>query len=174
MWQSTRRHRRLAPPALAAVLVAALGGTYAVAAGSHDASSRVVVKTEKDATLGKTILVTMGGRSLYSLSVETHGRFICKDSACTSLWKPLVVPAGTTPAGVAKLATIKRPDGRTQVTYRGLPLYTFTGDHARGDVKGNGFKDVGTWRVATTSSSSSGRSGGTTTTPGGGYGGYGY
>jgi predicted lipoprotein with Yx(FWY)xxD motif len=170
MWHPTRRRRRLAPPAIAAVLVAALGGTYALAAGSHDAGRRVIVKTEQNATLGKTILVTTGGRSLYSLSAETHGRFICTDAMCRSLWKPLVVPRGTTPAGAAKLSTIKRPDGRTQVTYRGLPLYTFTGDHKGGDVSGNGFKDVGTWRVATTGGSSSG-GGATTTTPGGGYGG---
>ena len=34
------------------------------------------------------------------------------------------------------------------MTYRGLPLYTFNEDTKRGDVKGNGFKDVGTWLVA--------------------------
>jgi predicted lipoprotein with Yx(FWY)xxD motif len=174
--------RRAVWPAIAAVVAVALGGTYAMAASSRDdaaASRRVVVKTARNATLGTTILVTTGGRSLYSLSAETHGRFICTDSACRSVWKPLVVARGTTPAGTAHLATVKRPDGRTQVTYRGLPLYTFTEDRKTGDVKGNGFKDVGTWRVATASGSSATAGGGTTGggtttggTGGGGYGGY--
>jgi hypothetical protein len=35
------------------------------------------------------------------------------------------------------------------VTYRSLPLYSFSGDRKPGDTNGNGFKDVGTWRVAT-------------------------
>jgi hypothetical protein len=37
------------------------------------------------------------------------------------------------------------------VTYNGAPLYTFTQDEARGDVTGNGFRDVGVWRPATLS-----------------------
>lgn len=125
-------------------------GTAASARSSHTSASsgRVVVKAASNKTLGKTILVTLKGRSLYSLSVEVHGKFICKDAYCLSLWTPLVVPRGTTPAGASSLATVRRPDGRTQVTYRGRPLYTFNEDRKPGDVKGNGFKDVGTWLVA--------------------------
>jgi hypothetical protein len=41
-----------------------------------------------------------------------------------------------------------------QVTYKGTPLYTFTGDQQPGDTKGQGIKDVGTWSVITTGSSS--------------------
>jgi predicted lipoprotein with Yx(FWY)xxD motif len=110
--------------------------------------------TAKNKTLGKTILVNRAGLSLYSLSVERKGKFICKNSACLSLWKPLVIRKGQKPTGIARLATIKRPDGRIQVTYRGGPLYRFVQDRKRGDVKGNGFKDVGTWRVVTVGKSS--------------------
>ena len=70
-----------------------------------------------------------------TLSAETHGRFICTTKVCLSLWTPLVVAHGTTPAGAKLLATVRRPDGRTQVTYRGRPLYTFTEDTKPGDVK---------------------------------------
>jgi hypothetical protein len=42
-----------------------------------------------------------------------------------------------------------------QVAYRGAPLYTFAQDTKRGDVKGNGFKDVGVWRVVAVSKSHS-------------------
>jgi predicted lipoprotein with Yx(FWY)xxD motif len=105
--------------------------------------------TAKNKALGKTILVNRRRMSLYSLSAERRGRFICTNKSCLSFWTPLVVPKGTTPTGVGNLGTVKRPDGRTQVTYRGGPLYTFKGDRKPGDVKGNGFKDVGTWHVAT-------------------------
>jgi hypothetical protein len=48
---------------------------------------------------------------------------------------------------------VKRPEGTVQVTYKGTPLYTFTGDRQSGETKGQGIKDVGTWSVVTTSSS---------------------
>ena len=66
-------------------------------------------------------------------------------------WHPLVVAKGKTPTGAKSLGTVKRPDGRLQVAYKGGPLYTFAEDRKPGDMKGNGFKDVGTWRVVTVS-----------------------
>jgi predicted lipoprotein with Yx(FWY)xxD motif len=133
---------------LAAAFISGLAAAiYAV--NANGAGGTHVVMTAKNKALGKTILVNRQGMTLYSLSVERHGKFICKDSACLSVWKPLVVPKGSKPTGVTGLGTVKRPDRRIQVTYRGGPLYRFTGDHKRGDVKGNGLKDVGTWGVVT-------------------------
>jgi predicted lipoprotein with Yx(FWY)xxD motif len=145
-------------------VVAAMYASGAIGAGSR--SVRVVM-TAKNKTLHKTILVTRSGMSLYSLSVERHGKFICKNAACLSLWKPLTIAKGATPTGVRGLSTVKRPDGKIQVAYKGAPLYRFVDDHKRGDVKGNGFKDVGVWRVAVVggTSSSSSSSGGTYTYP---------
>jgi predicted lipoprotein with Yx(FWY)xxD motif len=98
---------------------------------------------------GRTLLTNTVGRTLYSLSAEKHGKFICTESSgCTAIWHPLTVASGVTPKGPVKLGTIKRPEGTIQVTYRGLPLYTFTGDKKRGQVKGAGLKDVGTWHPA--------------------------
>ena len=138
---------------LAAALLAGLIAAYFAVNASGAGGTRVVM-TAKNKTLGKTILVNRAGLSLYSLSVERNGKFICTNSACLSLWKPLVIRKGQKPTGVARLATIKRPDGRIQVTYRGGPLYRFVQDRKRGDVKGNGFKDVGTWRVVAVGKSS--------------------
>jgi predicted lipoprotein with Yx(FWY)xxD motif len=120
-------------------------------AGAGQASKRVAKEAE-NATLGKTVLTTTKGRTLYSLSVEKHGKFICTGS-CTSIWHPLVVPAGVKPTGPVSLGTIVRPEGKTQVTFKGLPLYSFSGDSKAGDVEGEGIKDVGTWHAATVAKS---------------------
>lgn len=133
--------------AVAVGLIAAFFA-FSSAVASAKPPSRVVAKTARDAKLGKTVLVSTKGLTLYSLSAERRGRFICTNSFCLSLWTPLVVPKGTAPVGVRGLGTLRRPDGRVQVTYRGGPLYTFVEDHKPGDIKGNGFKDVGIWHPA--------------------------
>ena len=109
--------------------------------------TKTVVKEARNQGLGKRILTTTRGRTLYSLSVETHGQFTCT-GGCLSTWHPLTVPAGVTPTGPVRLATVRRPEGSTQVTYRGRPLYTFAGDTAPGETNGQGFTDVGTWEAA--------------------------
>ena len=128
--------------------IAALDAGRSYGAADATSASKGVVRTTQNRTLHKTVLVDRRGKTLYTLSAETRGRFICTTKFCLSLWTPLVVAHGTTPAGAKLLATVERPDGRTQVTYRGRPLYTFNEDKP-GDVKGNGFKDVGIWLVAT-------------------------
>jgi predicted lipoprotein with Yx(FWY)xxD motif len=133
--------------ALLATALAALIGPGAAAATQ---TGKRVAKQTENATLGRTVLTTTKGRTLYSLSAETNGKFICTAS-CLSTWHPLVVPAGVKPKGPVALGTIERPDGRTQVTFKGRPLYSFGGDSRTGDVNGEGIKDVGTWHAAVTS-----------------------
>ena len=143
-------HPRPLPIRIALVGLAALA--LLLPAGAQAASKRVAKESE-NATLKETVLTTMKGKTLYSLSVEKHGKFICT-GGCLSVWKPLVVPAGVTPKGPVKLGTVKRPDGRTQVTYKGRPLYSFNADKP-GEANGEGLKDVGTWHAAKVSSTSS-------------------
>jgi predicted lipoprotein with Yx(FWY)xxD motif len=147
----------------AALLIGIVAAIYAMNSRGDSGRSQHVVMTAKNAALHKTILVNLRGRSLYSLSVERHGKFICTNMACLSLWKPLTVAKGTSPSGVSGLSVVTRPGAQRQVAYRGAPLYSFTGDHNRGDVKGNGFKDVGVWRVAVLGKSSSSSPAPTTT-----------
>ena len=111
--------------------------------------TRRVARTAQSSSLGKTVLTTLKGHTLYSLSAETHGTFICTDSACLSVWHPLLVPAGVRPIGPVKLGTVTRPEGRTQVAYHGHPLYSFGGDTAPGQTNGQGLMDVGTWGAVT-------------------------
>jgi predicted lipoprotein with Yx(FWY)xxD motif len=99
---------------------------------------------------GRTLLTTTGGLTLYTLSVEKHGKFVCTmGSGCTGIWHPLTIAPGVKPEGPVKLGTVDRPEGTVQVTYRGLPLYTFASDKKPGQVKGEGLKDVGVWHAAT-------------------------
>jgi predicted lipoprotein with Yx(FWY)xxD motif len=108
--------------------------------------TKLVVKEARNQKLGQTILTTTKGLTLYSLSAETKGQFICtRSSGCVPVWHPLTVPAGVRPIGPVKLGTITRPDGGVQVTYHGHPLYRFGGDTGPGQTNGEGIKDVGTW-----------------------------
>jgi predicted lipoprotein with Yx(FWY)xxD motif len=138
-------HRNLAAfAALAAILVAGLFSSLATAT-----TSKRVVKEAQSASLGKTVLTANNGLTLYSLSAEKHGTFICK-RGCLKDWFPLVVAKGVQPTGPVPLGTIKRPDnGQRQVTFKGKPLYTFVNDKRKGQAKGEGIKDVGTWHAAT-------------------------
>jgi len=143
------KRKKLIGSLVVAVVVAAVVATGAMALSGGASPSKPVVKTGR--VLGKKALVTRTGFTLYSLSAETHGRFICTDKTCMSVWKALTIPGGTEPTGASHLATVRRPDGRTQVTFAGRPLYTFASDRRPGQANGEGFKDVGTWHVASLS-----------------------
>jgi predicted lipoprotein with Yx(FWY)xxD motif len=153
------------PAIVASLLLAACGSssssstissaasTQPAAQSTSSPSSAVVVKTASN-SLG-TILVNSQGMTLYHLSGEVNGKFICTSSACLGVWHPLIASSTSAPSSeVSSLATVKRPEGTVQVTYKGTPLYTFTGDQQSGETKGQGIKDVGTWSVVTTGSGS--------------------
>ena len=85
---------------VAIAIAAGLTATLLLVTRSGNASGgSALVKTAHNATLGRTILVTRSGLTLYSLSAERHGRFICTTGACLAVWKPLVVARGVTPTG---------------------------------------------------------------------------
>jgi predicted lipoprotein with Yx(FWY)xxD motif len=158
---------KLIIPAAASLALAACGSSGSsssssqasapTSSGSQAAASTesagAVVKTASNPTLHATVLVDSQGMTLYHLTGETASHFICTSTACVQAWHPVTVTAAATPSGsVSSLATVKRPDGTTQVTYKGEPLYTFEGDKQAGEAKGQGLKDVGTWTVVTTGS----------------------
>jgi predicted lipoprotein with Yx(FWY)xxD motif len=134
-------------------------------------SANIHIRTAENAALGKRVLINAKGHTLYTLSAETHGKFICTDKGCLAVWKPVVLRKGAHAAGVSHLGAVTRPDGRRQATYKGRPLYSFTQDTKKGDVKGEGFKDVGTWHAAVAPKSKHAKTPPPTqTTPSGGYG----
>ena len=125
------------------VFLLALVGASAALAG---ATSSVQVKTSRNASLDASILVSSSGRTLYHLTTE-HGKKIVCTSVC-GLWPPLLARKGAKlSAGVgvtkSKLGTVKRPDGKLQVTYGGLALYRYGGDSKPGQTNGQGISK--TW-----------------------------
>jgi predicted lipoprotein with Yx(FWY)xxD motif len=157
-------------PRAAAWTAALLVTLASVLAGVAGAAAKPMVLTAHNARLHTTILVNASGRTLYHLSVERKGHFICLNKTCLSFWHPLLVPKGTKPTGRVALGTVRRPNGTIQVAYRGEPLYTFVQDTKRGDVKGEGFKDVGVWHATTVRAAAAVTTTTTTTTTSGGYG----
>jgi len=160
----------LATTGLSALLVAACssgGSSGATSGGTASGGSTssgtggATVATRAVSGMGD-VLVDAKGRTLYASDQEGAGKLLCTTSDCTAIWSPVTIAAGKTPSGPAqlsgKLSVVTRPDGASQVTLNGKPLYTFSFDHAPGDVAGNGQKDSFggtnfTWHVATASGS---------------------
>jgi predicted lipoprotein with Yx(FWY)xxD motif len=176
----------LAMGVVAAFLLAACGGksnSNGSAAGSGSSPSggatgaaTVTVNTGTASGVG-TVLVNAQGLTLYHWKGETTSSLKCTGSTCLSTWLIAKVAGGGAPSGgmhvTGKLATFSRSDGAgTQVTYNGMPLYTYTGDSSPGQANGQGLFGVWFAVTPTMTATSTGSSGGGY--GGGGYGGGGY
>ena len=165
--------------ALPLVLLASVGVGAALAAKAS-VQSGTTVKTAKVSKYG-TVLVSSSGKTLYRYTLNGKGVNKCTpDAACRALWPQLLVKAGVKPtvgggASAGLIGTMKAKTGWRQVTYAGYPLFTYKGDSAAGQTKGQGFQSQ--WYVVNTKGafvkhavSGGGGGGGTTTTSGGGWG----
>jgi predicted lipoprotein with Yx(FWY)xxD motif len=163
--QMLRSGAALSGLAAAAALVAACGSSAANTAssaaggsGGNAATAKAVVSARQLSGIG-TALVSRSGMTIYTPKVpaEMNGNIKCTGS-CLSFWFP-VTASSADPAGSGlpgKIGTIHRPDGKTQLTYDGRPLYTFRLDTAAGQAHGNNFTDsfngtTFTWQVVTAS-----------------------
>jgi predicted lipoprotein with Yx(FWY)xxD motif len=87
-------------------------------------------------TLG-SYLTTPNGNTLYTFNGDSPGVSNVTGQLAV-VWPPFSGSASL-PTGVSgTLSTITRGDGTTQVTFDGMPLYTFTGDTGPGVVNGQG------------------------------------
>ena len=115
--------------------------THGAPATASVAKSTVEVRGTR---LGK-ILVNSQGRTLYLFKKDSRGRSACTGE-CAKFWPPLR-PSGKPTAGhgisASKLGTIKRSDGKPQVTYNGHPLYAFLQDTKAGQTNGQGLTAFG-------------------------------
>jgi predicted lipoprotein with Yx(FWY)xxD motif len=163
--RATRRPSRLAAAGVLAMLLSA------VLAGAALAGATTVVKSASNSTLKETVVVNVQGRTLYALSPETTHHLLCKSSECFNHWPPLTVRSSKVKlkagSGVhGSLGVLRRSNGTFQVTLRGLPLYRYAGDQAKGEANGQGIESFGgTWHAVTGAASATPTTPSTPTTP---------
>jgi predicted lipoprotein with Yx(FWY)xxD motif len=118
--------------------------------GGTSGTAGVIVGSASSPGFG-TVLTGPNGMTLYTHAGDTATSSSCT-GACATTWPPLETKGQPT-AGVGvtgQLGTLTRPDGATQVTYGGLPLYYWQGDTKAGDATGNGVEG---FSIATVSGS---------------------
>jgi predicted lipoprotein with Yx(FWY)xxD motif len=138
---------------LVALVVAGCGGggssssgteaSGAIGAGGGGGGGGTIGVTEIEG-LGP-VLVDAEGMTVYDFTVDEGMKSNCY-GGCEAAWPPVTTtgkPTAGEGATAADLGTTKRKDGTLQVTYKGHPLYTFTGDQGPGEANGN--EAEGTW-----------------------------
>jgi predicted lipoprotein with Yx(FWY)xxD motif len=140
---------RAAVAGLCCIALVLLAVAVAGAGGPGPASTAGALQAESVG--GVSVLANAKGFTLYWFVPDTATRSNCNGS-CAVYWPPVKGPATAGPGVTGKLGTIKRSDGSTQATYNGHPLYTYVGDTAPGQARGNGLNlNGGLWHEVTVS-----------------------
>jgi predicted lipoprotein with Yx(FWY)xxD motif len=114
-------------------------------------ASTFTVQTAQATVNGKatTILTNAQGLTLYYFTPDTASKTVCT-GACAQTWPPLLFTGTGTPTASTSLPGVlgvfQNANGN-QVIYNDHPLYTYSGDSAAGQTKGEGL--FGKWFVAT-------------------------
>jgi predicted lipoprotein with Yx(FWY)xxD motif len=92
------------------------------------------------------VLAEANGQVVYTYGGDTKGGSPTCTGSCAAIWPavtglPLASTADTLPG---QLGTVSRSNGAKQITYNGMPLYTFKGAKPL-STKGNGVE--GKWHV---------------------------
>lgn len=161
------RSRVIVAVAAAAIALAACGKSTGAGSGGLVVGARSVTGVG-------SVLVSTSGLTLYHLPSESASSITCTGQ-CASDWPPFLLPSGDSGASAGSgvsgsFGTVKRPDGGMQVTFDGMPLYTYVGDTAPGQANG---QNVGGF-IAVSATGGGAGSSGSPTSGRGGYGGGGY
>jgi predicted lipoprotein with Yx(FWY)xxD motif len=120
------------------------GGATASSAPPKTASGQAATVGISNTGIGQ-ILVNSQGRTLYLFKADQGTKSACT-GACAGAWPPLIVN-GTPTLGkginASLLGTATRPEGTTQLTYNGHPLYLFAQDQKAGETNGQGASAFG-------------------------------
>jgi len=135
--------------AVAAVLASAASPAVASAsakgATGRESGTGALVRVTADVEHG-AYLTDGNGRALYRFEADTRGHSVC-DGDCALAWPPYVtrgIPTAESPAvGSSLLSTMRRRDGRVQVTYGGWPLYYDELDTGPGRTEGHDVEEYG-------------------------------
>ena len=85
---------------------------------------------------GANVLTNAKGLTLYWFVPDTASASHCTGS-CATYWPPVSGKPAAGSGVTGTIGTIIRPDGTTQATYDGRPLYTYVGDSGPGQANGN-------------------------------------
>lgn len=128
---------------LAAALLSALDAYGEPAAWAAPSSSTATLLSRPTPT--GPVLTNADGRTLYVFvdDLITKAPSACTGD-CTHDWLPALAPLHIVvgPGVTGTVGTVVRSDGRRQLTMDGRPLYTFSGDRAPGEVRGNGIGNL--------------------------------
>lgn len=106
-------------------------------------SSAPVQVATKQTKLGTVLDAGPKKLTVYMFESDTAGKSSCT-GACATVWPPVSgKPTAAGAANAANVGTITRPDGKTQVTYKGHPLYFYAKDGDAGDTYGETIKSFG-------------------------------
>lgn len=136
------------------ILVVLVGGAYAIfhktdistpnysaSTGNTSTSKKTssssgdIIQTETASNVGQ-YLANSSGNALYTYGGDTNSVSNCSGS-CIYSWPPYGPTASSTTTLPTNITIITRSDGTKQYAYKGMPLYTFSGDSS-GQVTGNG------------------------------------
>lgn len=149
----------------AAAITLLLAGCGA-GSGQGPSTTRTAAKQGSNATVARgggvsiqtatgtagSYLTGQSGRALYLWLGDRHDVPSCS-GACASAWPPVIArgkPAAAGAAQATELGTVRRSNGSSQLTYKGHPLYYFSGDLGAGTTNGQGSDGFGAkwWLVS--------------------------
>jgi predicted lipoprotein with Yx(FWY)xxD motif len=83
------------------------------------------------------VLFDANGQAVYVFEIDDRNRSNCTSAECVKAWPPVLTekqPSAGAGIDAELLGTIRRDDGKLQVTYNGRPLYFY--EHERpGEIK---------------------------------------
>lgn len=140
-------------PILALALVTGCGTAAATTSSSSTSSSSAnsgssggtssstpVLRVVKNSQLGN-ILVNSQGMTVYRFTGDKKNHSTVY-GANAALWPPVLVKPGVSlsvgPGVTGKVGETARSTGKEQLTYNGIPLYTYSADTTAGQTSGNG------------------------------------
>jgi predicted lipoprotein with Yx(FWY)xxD motif len=115
-------------------------------------SQTYTIMTANSSVVG-IYLTDSSGMTLYHLTTDAgKDMSTCTDATCTRLWPPFYTAAINVPPNLnpSDFGTIT-VDGYKQTTFKGWPLYHYSGDQKAGDINGQGL--LGAWSVVDPESS---------------------
>lgn len=104
------------------------------------------IQIGQNSTLG-SFLTDSNGRTLYYFANDTANTSNCTGQ-CQTIWPAFYAPQVSVPDGLnaSDFASITTSSGANQTTYKGWPLYYYSGDSKAGDTNGDGIQKI--WFVA--------------------------